>query len=194
MCPGSSSASSSSGRDPADIGASARRAAGAFVLILLLLVPACGYRLQGAAGSPLADAGTRVDLRPFINQSLVPDAGAVLASRLREEIRRNGFRGTFQRSMADYAVEGTIREIREEVVSHGEDEFALEHRLNLVIDIRVVEVTRGRLLWKEEGLSESASYFAGPDFQYTESNRRTAFEEACRRMAVRIGQTLLVIL
>ncbi|MCL5884675.1 MAG: hypothetical protein M1377_04955 [Deltaproteobacteria bacterium] len=89
---------------------------------------------------------------------------------------------------------GAIREIRETVVSHGADNFALEHRLAVSVDIRVVELVHGRLLWKGEGLSESASYYAGADFQYTESNRRTAFEEVSRRLARRIGQTLRVLL
>jgi len=96
--------------------------------------------------------------------------------------------------MADYLVEGTVREIREEVSSHGADKFALEYRMTISVDIRVVEVTRGRRLWKEDGLSETASYYAGPDFQYTESNRRMAFEEVCHRIARRIGQTMKVIL
>lgn len=135
-----------------------------------------------------------MDLRPFANESLVPDGGAYLASRLREEMRRKGFRGKFERSMADYLVEGTVRQIREEVLSRGEDNFALEFRMTIYVDIRVVEVTRGRLLWKEESLTDAASYFAGSDFQYTESNRRMAFEEVCRRLARKIGQTLGEIL
>ena len=171
-----------------------RRAVHGIFLLLSVFLPACGYRLQGSPGSLFADPGIRVDLRPFTNESFVPDAGAALASILRDEMRRNGFRGTFDRSMADYLVEGTVREIREEVSSHGADQFALEHRMTISVDIRVVEVTRGRLLWKEEGLSETASYFAGPDFQYTESNRRMAFQEVCRRIARRIGQTMKVIL
>lgn len=142
----------------------------------------------------MTDPGIRVDLRPFANESFVPDAGAFLASKLREEMQRNGFRGKFERSMADYLIEGTVREIREDVSSHGTDQFALEYRMTIIVDIRVVEIKGGRLLWKEEGLSDAASYFAGPDFQYTESNRRMAFEEVCRRIGRKIGQTLKVIL
>ncbi len=135
-----------------------------------------------------------MDLRTFANESIVPDAGAFLASRLREEMRRSGFRGKFERSMSDYLIEGTVRELREEVTSHGKDNFALEHRMTISVNIRVLEVTRGRLLWKEDGITEAASYFSGPDFQYTESNRRVAFEEICGRVARKIGQTLRVIL
>jgi len=58
----------------------------------------------------------------------------------------------------------------------------------------VVEVVRGGVLWKESGLTETASFYAGPDAQYTEANRRAAFEEVARRMAVRMSQILRVLL
>ncbi len=172
---------------------SVRRQALYFALCAVLL-SACGYRLRDDPGMRFSDPGIVVDLRPLANASLVPDAGAFLAARLREEMEREGFRGRFARSGADYLVEGTVKEVREEVVSHATDQFALEYRLTLVIDVRVVEVVHGRLLWKEEGMSESAPFFSGADFQYTESNRRMAFEETSRRMARRIGHTLRVIL
>ncbi len=183
--------------DPRAAGISRRAvrfAGGLLSLVLFLSLSACGYRLQTRPESRFADPQIRVDLRPFLNQSLVPDAGAYLAARLREEMRRTGFRGTFAERLADYAIDGTVRDVHDEVVSHGKDQFALEHRLRISVDVRIVEVAHGRLLWKGEGLSDGASYFAGPDFQYTESNRRKAFEEVCRRMARRIGQTLRVIL
>lgn len=167
--------------------------AGAFCL-LALVVASCGYHLQAGEGSRFADPSLRVDLRPFANASLVPDAGAFLAGRLREEFRRMGFRGTFDRAGADYLIDGTVKDIREDVVSHDSEGFALEHRLTIFVDVRVVDVVKGRLLWKEEGLSEGASYFAGSDFQYTEANRRAAIEEVCRRMARRIGQTVRIVL
>ncbi len=122
------------------------------------------------------------------------DVGAVLADRVRDEMLRTGFRGTFGRSRADVLIEGRVRDVKEDVWSLGTDEFALEHRLTIVVDIRVVEVEKGHLRWKDEGLTETASYFAGTDFQFTEANRRVAIEEVCRRMAARIAQTLRVIL
>lgn len=164
------------------------------LLAVAVALAGCGYRLQAEPGSRFPEPGIVVDLRPFANASLFPDGGAFLAGRLREEMMREGFRGRFERTGADFIVEGTLKEVREDVISHGTDQFGLEYRLTLQVDVRVVEVTHGRLLWKEEGLTEWAPYFSGADFQYTESNRRMAFEEACRRMARRIGQTLRVIL
>ncbi len=160
----------------------------------MLCLAGCGYALRDEPGMRFSEPGVVVDLRPFGNASLFPDGGAFLAGRLREELMREGFRGRFARGNPDYVVEGTLKEVREDVISHGTDEFGLEYRLTLQVDVRVVEVAHGRLLWKQEGMTEAASFFSGADFQYTESNRRMAFEETCRRMARRIGQTLRVIL
>jgi hypothetical protein len=173
----------------------ARRIAHRILIALALLsaVPGCGYRLESGTAR-FTDPSVRMDLSSFANRSTTPDAGAVVAARLREELRRSGFRGSFGNVGANYLIEGKIREVRSDIFSQGADRFSLENRLTLVVDIRVVEVLRGGVLWKESGLSETASFFSGTDAQYTEANRRAAFEEIARRMAVRLSQTLRVLL
>ena len=160
---------------------------------LLSAVAGCGYRLESGS-TRFTDPSVRMDVSPFANRSTMPDAGAVVAANLREDLRRSGFRGSFGNTDANYLIEGTVREIRSTIVSQSPDRFSLENRLILVVDIRVVEVLRGGILWKESGLTETASYYSGTDAQYTEANRRAAFEEVARRMAVRLSQTLRVLL
>lgn len=193
MCRASSSASSrrKSGSPPAG---RPRWSAVAWAALLLLAAPGCGYRLQSAGEARFSDPSVRVDLAPFTNDSAEADAGAHVAARLREELRRNGFRGSFGRTGADYLIEGKVREMPVDVVSHGADRFALENRLTLVVDIRVIDVRGGAVLWKASGLQETASFFAGPDAQYTEANRRAAFEEVTRRLVFRMAQTIRVVL
>jgi hypothetical protein len=170
-----------------------------FVAVALLVgwslaAAGCGYGLQPGGKTRFSDPALRMDLSSFVNDSIEPDAGAYIASRLREELRRRGFRGSFQRVGADYLVEGKVREIPEDVFSHGTDRFALENRLTLVVDIRVVDAHGGAVLWKEAGLRETASFFSGPDAQYTEANRRAAFEETVRRLVLRMAQTIRLVL
>jgi hypothetical protein len=176
-------------------GSRARRIPFGILIALALLSAAsgCGYRLESGTAR-FKDPSVRMDVSPFANRSTTPDAGAVVAARLREELRRSGFRGTFGGIGPNYLIEGKVREVRTDLFSHGADRFSLENRLTLVVDIRVVEVVRGGVIWKESGLSETASYFSGADAQYTEANRRAAFEEVARRMAVRLSQTLRVLL
>jgi hypothetical protein len=162
-------------------------------LALLSAVAGCGYRLESGSAR-FTDPSVRMDVSPFANRSTTPDAGAVIAASFREELRRSGFRGTFGNVGANYLVEGTVRDIRSDIFSHGTDRFSIENRLTLVVDVRVVEVVRGGILWKESGLTETASFYSGTDAQYTEANRRAAFEEVARRMAVRMSQILRVLL
>jgi hypothetical protein len=162
-------------------------------LALLSAVAGCGYRLESGSAR-FTDPSVRMDVSPFANRSSTPDAGAVVAATFREELRRSGFRGTFGNVGANYLVEGTVRDLRSDIFSHGTDRFSIENRLTLVVDVRVVEVVRGGVLWKESGLTETASFYSGPDAQYTEANRRAAFEEVVRRMAVRMSQILRVLL
>lgn len=155
---------------------------------------ACGYRLDSAGISRFSDASIRMDVPPFSNASTVPDAGSYVASRVREELRRGGFRGGFDRVGAGYLVEGKVLETREAVASHSADSrFGLEYRLTVVLEVRVVDAAKGSVLWKEEGISEASPFYAGPDPQYTEANRRAAFEDAVRRLAIRIAQTIRVV-
>jgi hypothetical protein len=164
-----------------------------FALVLLSAISGCGFRLESGTAR-FTDPSVRMNVSPFANRSTTPDAGAVVAARLREELRRSGFRGSFGSVGANYLIEGKVREVRSDTFSHGTDRFSLENRLTLVVDIRVVEALRGGVLWKESALSETASFFSGADAQYTEANRRAAFEEVARRMAVRLSQTLRVLL
>ncbi len=192
MCRGSSSASSR----PRDARSRARRRAAlaAALAVVVLAATGCGYHLESAGATRFSDPSLRMDLGPFRNDSADPDAGAYIAARLREELRRSGFRGSFGRIGADYLVEGKVGEMPVDVFSHSGSGFALENRLTVVVEIRVISVRRGEVLWKASGLQETASFYAGPDAQYTEANRRAAFEEVAKRLVLRMAQTIRVVL
>jgi hypothetical protein len=82
----------------------------------------------------------------------------------------------------------------DDVVSRTSSRFALENRFTLAVQIRVIDARRGNVLWKDDDLVETVSYYSGSDAQYTEANRRAAFEETVRRMVVRMAQTIRLIL
>ena len=136
----------------------------------------------------------RIDLSSFMNDTPEPDAGSYVASKLRNELRQRGFEGAFGRIEADFLISGRVREYREEVLSYAAVRFALENRLTLTVGINVVDMRNGSVLWKEDELRESVSYYSGSDPEYTASNRRAAFEEAVRRITLRMAQTIRLIL
>ena len=163
-----------------------------FVLAALAAV-SCGYSLQPEGSGRFSDPATRMDLPPFRNDTAEGDAGAYVASKLREELRHRGFVGSFERKEAGFLIDGKVREFRDDVLSYA-GRFGLENRFTLIIEIRVTDAQNGKVLWKEENLRESVSYYSGPDPEYSASNRRAAFEEAARRIVLRMAQTIRLIL
>jgi hypothetical protein len=173
-----------------------RRSAAALLLAATVaaVAPGCGYQLHSAGKARFSDPELRMDVPPFANASTIPDAGSYVAARLREELRRGGYRGGFERPGAEFLVEGKVLETREIVISHSvNSRFGLEYRLTVALEIRVVEAVKGRVLWKEAGITESAPFYSGPDPQYTEANRRAAFENAVHRLVIRLAQTIRVV-
>jgi len=165
-----------------------------FPLFLVLAAASCGYSLQPEGAGRFPDPTVRIDLSPFMNDTPEADAGSYIASKLREELRQRGFEGSFGRTEADFQISGRLRESRDEVLSHTAVRFALENRLTLTVKISVVDMRDGSILWNDESLRESISYYSGLDPEYTASNRRAAFEEAVRRIVLRMAQTIRLIL
>jgi len=165
-----------------------------FLIFLVFAAASCGYSLKPEGSGRFMDPTVRIDLSPFRNDTMESDAGSYVASKLREELRQRGFEGAFERTDADFVISGKVRETRDEVLSHAAVRFALENRLTLIVGISVVNTRDGNVIWKEEGLRESISYYAGQDPEYTASNRRAALEEAVRRIVLRMAQTIRLVL
>ena len=165
-----------------------------FLVLLAIALSSCGYSLQPEGTGRFTDPKARVDLSPFVNDTSEPDAGAYIASKLREGMRQRGFEGSFERIGADFIIAGRVRGYEDEVLSHTAFRFALENRVTLFVEIHVIDTRNGNVLWKEEKLRESVSYYSGIDPQYVASNRRAAFEEAVRRVVLRMAQTIRLIM
>ena len=170
-----------------------QRIAPVVIVLAALAAVSCGYRLLPEGSGRFSDPTVRVELSPFKNDTTEIDAGAFLASNLRKELRKRGFAGSFDRTEADFLITGRVRQSRDDMLSQS-GRFALENQFTLIVEISVVNMQNGKVLWKETTMRERVSYYSGPDPEYTASNRRAAFEEASRRLVLRMAQTIRLIL
>ncbi|MCL1926122.1 MAG: DUF4136 domain-containing protein [Syntrophorhabdaceae bacterium] len=165
-----------------------------FTALLVFAAMSCGYSLQPEGSGRFPDPTVRIDLSSFMNDTPETDAGSYIASKLRNELRQRGFGGSFGRIEADFMISGRVRESRDDVLSYAAVRFALENRLTLTVGINVIDIRTGSVLWKDDALRESVSYYSGSDPEYTAANRRAAFEEAVHRITLRMAQTIRLIL
>jgi hypothetical protein len=129
------------------------------LLPLLALLTGCLY---GFAGGGLPTHIRTVAVLPFDNETAAPTLQRELHERLRREIEgRLGLRAAAE-ARADAVVRGRI--IRYEVdipAGYSADprqSNSARRRLELTIDVEIVDQTNGRTLWARQGLRAEAQY------------------------------------
>jgi hypothetical protein len=139
----------------------------ALALALAAAVAGCGYRLA-AKGAPLAGGASAVFVPPLENRTGDAEAGAFVASALREELARRGASGG---PASAARLVGAVEDLRAGPSSPNGATWrlALTASARLVVSERAVAEARAA---REE------EYLAGQDPLETEGRRRLALRRA----------------
>jgi hypothetical protein len=132
---------------------------GASALGLVLLLSGCLY---GFAGGGLPANIKTVAVLPFDNETSQPTLQRELHESLRREVEgRLGLR-TASESRADAVVRGRI--VRYDVdipVGYSADQSRVnvaERKLQITVDVEIIDQTSGRTLWTRKGLTAEGQY------------------------------------
>ncbi len=141
---------------------------------LLLLCTGCLYGFSGGGGLPknLRSAA----IQPFDNQTAVPELQREVLDQLRKGLRdRLNLRDAIE-AKADVLVRGAIVrydvDLPAGVSADPRQTNSTRRRLQIVIDVEIVDQTTGRTLLKRAGLSQEGQYPEGGEV----SGRRNAIE------------------
>ena len=142
---------------------------------LLVLVTACWP--YGFAGGGLPAHVKTIAVLPFDNETAAPELQRELLETLRRELEgRLGLRDASE-SRADAIVRGTILRYDTDVpVGYSADPrqaTTARRRLQVVVDVEIVDQTTGKTLWSRKGLSAEGEYSEGAEL----AGRRAAIEK-----------------
>jgi hypothetical protein len=131
------------------------------LLLLALLVAACRAP-YGFAGGGLPPHVKTMAVLPFENETAASELQRELHEALRRELRgRLGVRDAAE-SQADAIVRGTIRAYDVDVpVAYSADpsqSVTARRKLQITIDIEIVDQTNGKVLWQRTGLRAEGDY------------------------------------
>lgn len=127
--------------------------------LALLLSAGCFY---GFAGGGLPSHIKTVAVLPFENETAVPELQREITEQLRREMQgRLGVRSASE-SRADAIVRGRILRYDADVpVSFSADQrqvTSAQRKLQITLDVEIVEQASGRTLWQRKGLTADAEY------------------------------------
>lgn len=138
-----------------------RRSGFRSILLFALLALGCASP-YGFAGGGLPAHVKTIAVTPFENETAAPELQQELHEVLRRELRaRLGVRDAAE-SRADAIVRGTIRAYDVDVpVAYSADRnqsVTARRKLQITIDIEIVDQTNGRVLWQRAGLRGEGDY------------------------------------
>ena len=145
-----------------------------FALACTLLLSGCLY---GFAGGGLPPHIRTVAVLPFDNETPAATLQSEIHDRLSREIEaRLGVR-TAGETSANAIVRGTIRRYEADIpASYSADPNqanTAQRRLEIVVDVEIIDQTSGRALWSRTGLRAEANY----DEREEEEGRERAVEQ-----------------
>lgn len=131
-------------------------------LLLCIVLPLACASPYGFAGGGLPAHVRTIAVTPFENETAAPELQQELHEVLRRELRaRLGVRDAAE-ARADAIVRGTIRAYDVDVpVAYSADRnqsVTARRKLQITIDIEIVDQTNGRVLWQRAGLRGEGDY------------------------------------
>lgn len=143
------------------------------LLLLALIIPACGYHFPGGNDARLPHLRTfYVDV--FVNKTNEVDAGEIIkrafTSRFVEEGRFTLAAGS---KSADLVCRGSIKSIQVSPLSYKASNIAAEERMTVVMEVIFEESANGHAIWADRALIATGDYLTG-NTSTVEKNRKNA--------------------
>jgi outer membrane lipopolysaccharide assembly protein LptE/RlpB len=150
------------------------------LIFCCLAVAACGYRFTG--GGDLPEGIRQISVTVLENRTGETGLENVLTNDLIYEFTRSGKATVTDREGADAVLSGVIQSVREDTVSRKGEQTALERRVTISVDLRLVD-PGGEVLWAVKGLSANETYDVESDKLATEDNKQAALDTLSTRFA-----------
>lgn len=153
------------------------------LLLICLLLSACGYRFSG--GGQLPGGIKRIAVDVLDNRSRETGIEVILTNDIINEFIQKESIEVTDRDRAQAILTGVIRSASSEAVSHRSVNVSAESEITVTVDMKLT-TPGGAVLWSSKGFSGSESYIVSDEKIRTEENKRSAVAVLSERLAQRI--------
>lgn len=155
------------------------------LLMLLVIMSACGYRFVGAGKFP--EGVEKICVIMFENRTTETGLERTVTNAVIYEFSRNGISVLNERLGADAVLEGTITALREVIIAQS-----LERRITFRVDLKLIS-DADKVIWSRKDVTGSETYIGeGQHDALTRENRNTALDALSKRIAELAYQSMTV--
>ncbi|MCP4022806.1 MAG: LptE family protein [Desulfobacteraceae bacterium] len=155
---------------------------------LLILVPSCGYKLEG--GGYVNENVNTIAVEMFNNKTSETRAQTAFTNALIQEIIEKTDTKVVVKNLAKAYLKGTINAITFHTLSRASTEEVIERRVKARIDLELIDKS-GNVLWSVKNFSSKEEYSVSADTVTDESNINQAIDDIAQRTAEMIVSRLL---
>ncbi|MCP3950760.1 MAG: hypothetical protein GY697_00850 [Desulfobacterales bacterium] len=157
------------------------------LLLICLLLPACGYRFSGSGRLP--GGAETISVLMLENRTAEVGIQTRLNSDISYEVTRRDSSLNVRPEDADALLSGVVKTIQDTDIAHTGTSTASQRRVTLTVDMQLKH-RDGTVIWFRSGLSDHEAYDVAGSRSQTDLNRRSAVEKLSKRMAESIYNSI----
>ncbi len=151
------------------------------LLMLTLLVSACGYRLRGT--QELAGGSRTVAVLPFVNKTVETRLEADFFNALVDEFAQSKNLKIAPAAEADLLVTGVISAVDNYSISYSSDDKAYEYRVVMTVNAEIKERATNHIIWQRSSLQQVEEYKSTGEPLTIDRRKQRALKRICKILA-----------
>jgi len=148
-------------------------------LLLIFMLAGCGYTTR----SLIADKYRTIYIQPFVNKVDISNEGyqgnkyRIYRPTLETDITQSvvnkflfdGNLRPINSEEADLVLKGELLEFRRDPLRYSDDDTVTEYRLNIVVNLNLIDKKENKILWTENNFTGDTTYFTTGNNAKTEA-------------------------
>ncbi len=155
-------------------------------IISLVLLVACGYQMVGKE-THVPPGLSSIAIPTFKNNTFEPGIEIPFTQAFLNEFIQDRRVKVVSRAEADAILEGVVGSFTTYSVAYDKSGFVLQYQIGIVVGLSLKDRT-GKVLWEENGLSESQWFRASSSGVTNEAAKQAAIQKTAGSMAERIRE------
>ncbi|MCB2227523.1 MAG: hypothetical protein KQH53_12670 [Desulfarculaceae bacterium] len=152
------------------------------ILILAVLVAACGYEFRGKQNNLPSDVRS-IAIPVFKNKTNEIRIEQIFTDAVIFQFTRSQMVRVVSEGQADAVLSGTVERVEIVDVALTSGDTSRQRRITIWVNAKLVRKKDGKVLWQNKSLWQNATYNVSSSTTATESNKRAAITALAKTMA-----------